>query len=75
MSRGDLSTGNLQNRGQSRDHAVVIQQIAPTAAIAHDLGRDLYRVDLAAVMSKYIAETEKNLKRAEKRKIDCVIDL
>jgi SpoVK/Ycf46/Vps4 family AAA+-type ATPase len=105
MSRGDLSTGNLQKRGPSRDHAVVMPQIAAArlarrfppllrlktlarrnahrrailtlfaggsdgartaaaAAIARDLGRDLYRVDLAAVMSKYIAETEKNLKRA-----------
>ncbi len=30
-------------------------------AIAHELGQDLYRVDLAAVVSKYIGETEKNL--------------
>jgi SpoVK/Ycf46/Vps4 family AAA+-type ATPase len=34
------------------------------AVIARDLGRDLYRVDLAVVMSKYISETERNLKRA-----------
>ena len=32
-----------------------------TEAIAHDLGRNLLRVDLAAVVSKYIGETEKNL--------------
>lgn len=31
--------------------------------IAHDLGLDLYRVDLATVVSKYIGETEKNLDR------------
>jgi ATPase family associated with various cellular activities (AAA) len=31
--------------------------------IANDLGRDLYRVDLSAVVSKYIGETEKNLRR------------
>ena len=31
--------------------------------MAHDLGLDLYRVDLSAVVSKYIGETEKNLNR------------
>src|SRR5258708_24272949 len=29
--------------------------------IASDLGYDLYRIDLSAVVSKYIGETEKNL--------------
>jgi hypothetical protein len=32
-------------------------------AIAHELGLDLYCVDLSTVVSKYIGETEKNLKR------------
>jgi hypothetical protein len=31
--------------------------------VAHDLGLDLYKVDLSAVVSKYIGETEKNLAR------------
>jgi hypothetical protein len=31
--------------------------------IAADLGLELYRIDLAAVVSKYIGETEKNLER------------
>jgi hypothetical protein len=31
--------------------------------IAGDLGLDLYKIDLAAVVSKYIGETEKNLDR------------
>ncbi len=31
--------------------------------MANDLGLDLYRVDLAGVVSKYIGETEKNLRR------------
>jgi SpoVK/Ycf46/Vps4 family AAA+-type ATPase len=31
------------------------------AALANDLGRNLYRIDLSAVVSKYIGETEKNL--------------
>lgn len=32
-------------------------------AIAHRLGFDLYRIDLASVVSKYIGETEQNLDR------------
>ncbi len=32
-------------------------------AVAHALGRDLLRVDVGAVVSKYIGETEKNLER------------
>jgi AAA+ superfamily predicted ATPase len=32
-------------------------------ALAGDLGLDLYQVDLSAVVSKYIGETEKNLSR------------
>jgi SpoVK/Ycf46/Vps4 family AAA+-type ATPase len=31
--------------------------------IAGDLGLDIYRIDLSAVVSKYIGETEKNLER------------
>ena len=31
--------------------------------LAHELGLDLYRIDLASVVSKYIGETEKNLAR------------
>ncbi|NUO82942.1 ATP-binding protein [candidate division KSB1 bacterium] len=31
--------------------------------IARDLGLDLYKIDLSAVVSKYIGETEKNLNR------------
>ncbi len=33
-------------------------------AVAHELQQDLYRVDLSAVVSKYIGETEKNLASA-----------
>jgi SpoVK/Ycf46/Vps4 family AAA+-type ATPase len=32
-----------------------------TEVVARDLGYDVYRVDLSAVVSKYIGETEKNL--------------
>ena len=31
--------------------------------IANDLGLDLYRIDLSSVVSKYIGETEKNLRK------------
>lgn len=31
--------------------------------IAHELGMDLYKIDIATVISKYIGETEKNLAR------------
>ena len=37
--------------------------LAASQAVASDLGRDLYRVDLSQVVSKYIGETEKNLDR------------
>ena len=33
-------------------------------AVARELGQDLYRIDLSAVVSKYIGETEKNLAAA-----------
>jgi SpoVK/Ycf46/Vps4 family AAA+-type ATPase len=33
------------------------------AVIAGALGRDLHRIDLSAVVTKYIGETEKNLRR------------
>jgi hypothetical protein len=31
--------------------------------MAHELRRDLYKIDLSAIVSKFIGETEKNLKR------------
>ena len=43
--------------GNSADTASAAQ------AVAHDTGRELYRIDLSAVVSKYIGETEKNLDR------------
>jgi len=43
--------------------------------IAEKLGKPLYRVDLAAVSSKYIGETEKNLAQllARAEQLDCVL--
>jgi hypothetical protein len=43
--------------------------------VARDLQRDLYRVDLARVVSKYIGETEKNLRQVvlEAERARCVL--
>jgi ATPase family associated with various cellular activities (AAA) len=43
--------------------------------LASELGLDLYRVDLAAVINKYIGETEKNLSRVLSRAEDLNIIL
>lgn len=47
-------------------------------ALAAELGMDLYRVDLAAIVNKYIGETEKNLhqvlSRAEEMDVILLID-
>lgn len=39
--------------------------------LAHSLNLDLYRIDLSAVVSKYIGETEKNLRRVFDAAEDC----
>src|SRR5437870_2252617 len=44
--------------GKNRMSALVAAQ-----TLARDLRKNLYRVDLSAVVSKYIGETEKNLRR------------
>ncbi len=44
--------------GKNRAGALVTAQ-----TLARDLGMDLYRIDLSHVVSKYIGETEKNLRR------------
>ena len=43
--------------------------------MAHELGLDLYKIDLSTVVSKYIGETEKNLSRifAEARSSNAVL--
>jgi len=43
--------------------------------IASDLGQDVYRIDLAAVVNKYIGETEKNLQRlfARSESLDIIL--
>jgi len=44
--------------GKNRMSALVAAR-----TLARDLGKDLWRVDLSGVVSKYIGETEKNLRR------------
>jgi ATPase family associated with various cellular activities (AAA) len=43
--------------------------------LAHDLMRDVWRIDLAATVSKYIGETEKTLDRAfaAAEELDCIL--
>jgi AAA+ superfamily predicted ATPase len=43
--------------------------------LAHDLGLDLYRIDLSSVVNKYIGETEKNLERlfSEAQESDAIL--
>src|SRR6058998_3195815 len=48
--------------GRDRMGALVAAQ-----TLARDLGKDLYRVDLGTVVSKYIGETEKNLRASSMR--------
>jgi SpoVK/Ycf46/Vps4 family AAA+-type ATPase len=39
------------------------KETAAAQVLARELGRDIYRVDLSKIVSKYIGETEKNLQR------------
>jgi hypothetical protein len=50
---GFLALFSLADRGS---------KAALTEALAYELGRDLYRVDVSKVISKFIGETEKNLR-------------
>ena len=42
------------------------RRLVAAQSLAHNLGKDLYRIDLNAVVSEYIGETEKNLGRVFK---------
>jgi ATPases of the AAA+ class len=66
----DISTNARDSRSQPGGNAIVlfagVNRTGKTSAakvIAGDLKRDLYRVDLNKLVSKYIGETEKNLNR------------
>ena len=43
--------------------ANVLEKAAAAAKIADSLEHDLHRIDLARAVSKYVGETEKNLRR------------
>jgi SpoVK/Ycf46/Vps4 family AAA+-type ATPase len=62
--RAIAATANL--RATSKRKTLLFLGTSATAAaeaMAKELRRDLYRVDLSAVVSKYIGESEKNLER------------
>lgn len=66
----DISTLARDSRGQSGGETIIlfagVDSSGKTNAaevVARDLNRDLYRVDLNRIISKYIGETEKNLNR------------
>ena len=70
-------------RGGGRGEGVTAMFAGPSGTgktlaaevIAHDLGLDLYAIDLARVVSKYIGETEKNLDNLfdEAEQVNCVL--
>ena len=43
--------------------AAASECLVTAQTLARDMGRDLYRVDLSSIVSKYIGETEKNIGR------------
>lgn len=66
----DIATNARDSRSRSGGEAIVlfagVSRTGKTSAaevIAGGLKRDLYRVDLSKIVSKYIGETEKNLER------------
>jgi SpoVK/Ycf46/Vps4 family AAA+-type ATPase len=66
----EISTHARDSRSQPGGETIVlfagVNRTGITSAaevIAGDLKRDLYRVDLSKIVSKYIGETEKNLNR------------
>lgn len=67
-----MSEYGVGNRTRSTGAAVLFAGPSGTgktlaaSVIAHELDADLYRVNLATVVSKYIGETEKNLERVFK---------
>jgi len=66
----DISTNAREIRSQAGGKAIILfagvnstEKTSAAEVIAGGLKRDLYRVDLNKVVSKYIGETEKNLNR------------
>lgn len=69
VHHGSLRYRRLLNELEADAGGVLLIQANPAAAratanvLATDLGLSLYRIDLAAIISKYIGETEKNLRQ------------
>jgi len=67
--RAQFSTAEIIKAARAQRTSVLFASATPATALsagralAADLGRELYRVDLSQVISKYIGETEKNLER------------
>jgi SpoVK/Ycf46/Vps4 family AAA+-type ATPase len=64
----DRTIATIRNEPKPRRHALFVlagvpkpARLAAAGSVARDLGTPLYRVDLSAIVSKYIGETEKNL--------------
>jgi SpoVK/Ycf46/Vps4 family AAA+-type ATPase len=53
----------LRAFARDRRGVLVVPDHRAAEGVAKDLGVDLYRIDLSAIISKYIGETEKNLDR------------
>lgn len=76
-----LSQGPLMGKGRGRGIAALFAGGSGTGktlaaqAVAGSLGLDLYQVDLAAVVDKYIGEAEKRLARifATAERLNCVL--
>jgi SpoVK/Ycf46/Vps4 family AAA+-type ATPase len=64
-SRPEKVGGRILVFGNNAAH-----RLNAAAWLGKELGKDLYRIDLALVVSKYIAETEKNLDRIFERAED-----
>jgi hypothetical protein len=58
LAQGNVGVRALFSGGSGTGKTLAARRLAAS------LGRDLYRVDLAATVNKYIGETEKNLDRA-----------
>jgi SpoVK/Ycf46/Vps4 family AAA+-type ATPase len=71
-SHGNEGVGVIFAGGSHRDRTLA------AAALANDLGYDLYHIDLSKVVTKYISETEENLRnildRAEKPRVILLFD-
>lgn len=68
-SRTQIELDEVAKVARAERSSVLLTSAKPAAALlaaralAADLGRDLYRIDLTPVVSKYIGETEKNIDR------------